>query len=212
MTKGMPEEIKNIIFDIGNVLISYQPEEFHAAQGTAEERIKTYISDIYEGREWQMLDRGTITLRDAIDSIAKRSPLSAAEIASVFEMRDRLLFPLNGNTKLLKPLKNDGIRIFYLSNFPEDMFALLSKRYDFFNEFEGGVVSSHVKLLKPEPEIYRLLLGKYELVAEESLFIDDLERNIEGAARSGFKTLHLPDHRRLKSELQTLFPGIFAED
>ncbi len=209
--KSIPTEgLRNIVFDLGNVLISYDPHKFHLSEGTTESQTSRYISDIYESEEWQMLDRGTICLQDAIDSIASKSTLSAEETASVFEMRNRLLFPLTDNTKLLKPLKKAGYRLFYLTNFPEDMFSLLSKTHRVFSLFEGGVVSSHVKLLKPEAAIYTHLTDKHGIEPSESLFIDDLQRNIDGAARLGFETLHLPDHRKLKQKLQSLFPSVFS--
>lgn len=202
-------EIKCIVFDLGNVLISYQPEIFHIERGATKEETDTFIRDVYHSPEWQLIDKGEITVREAISSIARRSALSAQEIASIFDYREELLFPIVQNTKLLKSLKNAGIDLYFLSNFPEDMFELLSSKHDFFGEFSGGVVSSAEKLLKPQPEIYQLLIERYGLSPEETLFIDDLLPNIEGAAAAGFRTLHLEDHRNLGRELASLFPGVF---
>jgi HAD superfamily hydrolase (TIGR01509 family) len=90
------------------------------------------------------------------------------------------------------------------------MFELLSTKHEFFREFSGGVVSSAEKLLKPQPEIYQVLIERYGLNPKETLFIDDLLPNIEGAAAAGFQTLHLEDHRNLRSELAALFPDLIS--
>lgn len=196
--------LKNLVFDIGNVLVSYQPLEFHLRKGTGRERAMLYLKDIYHSEEWQRLDQGTISLTEAIGSIAEKSSLPLQEIALVFEMREELLFPIAGNTRLLEGLKKRGFGLFFLSNFPEDMFRLLYSQNDFFRLFDGGVVSSAEKILKPQPEIYRLLVKRYGIDPSETLFIDDLLPNIEAAAAEGFVTLHLTDHSMLKSRLESI--------
>jgi len=194
-------KIRNIVFDIGNVLVSYQPLSFHIQKGDTTEMTELFLREIYYSPEWQRLDQGTITLNEAILSIGERSVLTRQEIARVFMMREELLFPLKENTNLLKSLKKRGYTLFYLSNFPEDMFGVLTAKHGFFKWFDGGVVSSAEKLLKPSPEIFRILVSRYNINPSETLFIDDLLPNIEGAASEGFITLHLPDHTQLRKAL-----------
>jgi putative hydrolase of the HAD superfamily len=200
--------IRNIIFDLGNVLISYQPESFHAERGATLEEIRTYIGDVYNSPEWQLIDKGVMSVQEAISSIGSRSVLSHEEIARIFDFREELLFPIENNVKLLKTLKREGFGLYFLSNFPEDMFAVLSKRYNFFLLFDGGVVSSAEKMLKPQPEIYELLLKRYSLETKETIFIDDLLPNILGAESVGLSTIHLARHDDLHRKLAELFPEV----
>ncbi|MFO7573530.1 MAG: HAD family phosphatase [Bacteroidales bacterium] len=199
--------IKTIVFDIGNVLISFRPEVFHRERGVSEEKTAIYLNDIYHGLEWQMIDRGVMTIPEAIRSIAGRSSLSTQEIAGIFTLLEEILFPLSENGKLLKPLKKAGFRLYYLSNFAEEMFARVFRKNDFFSHFNGGILSASVKMLKPEPEIYHELIRKYDIIPAETLFIDDLPANIEAAGAEGFQTLYLPDHTRLREELLRVLPG-----
>ena len=148
---------------------------------------------------------------EAIRSIAARSSLKTHEIAGIFDYLEEVLFALAENGKLLKPLKKAGFRLYYLSNFPEEMFEKISRKNSFFSEFDGGILSAAVRLLKPEPEIYRELISKYGINPAESLFIDDLLPNIEAARAEGFQTLYLPDHTRLSEELLKVLPDFQSD-
>lgn len=204
----MPEmQIKNIVFDVGNVLISFRPDEFHSNRGVSEEKTALYLNDIYHSKEWQMIDRGVMTVPEAIKSIAGKSSLTEQEIAAIFDLLEEVLFPLDENGKLLKGLKKAGYRLYYLSNFPQEMFERVRKKNGFFSNFDGGILSATVRMLKPEPEIYRELIREYALTPAETLFIDDLLHNIEAARAEGFQTLYLPDHTRLREELLRFLPG-----
>lgn len=205
-------KIKNVVFDLGNVLISYNPEDFHLTKGDSPESIELFIRDVYQGPEWQLIDKGEMTVEEAILSIASRSALSEAEIARIFKLREELLFAIDGNALLLKRLKNARFGLYYISNFPEDMFGLLSKKYDFFRFFDGGIYSASIKVLKPDPEIYRRLINNYDLIASESLFIDDLKQNVDAASHEGFVTLHLTKAEALEEELKRLLPEAFVNN
>ena len=146
--------------------------------------------DIFRSPEWLMLDNGTIEVKDAIERIEKRSPLKRAEIVSVFNNRSDIMFPLEDNVKMLPGLKKQGFRLYYLSNFPLDTFFEIKSRYSFFKYFDGGIISAEVKYSKPDPEIYRILLEKYDLKAGECLFIDDTEINIQTAESLGMKVYY----------------------
>lgn len=205
-------QIKNIVFDLGNVLISYLPEEFHIKQGDSPDKIELYLREVYGGPEWQKIDHGLMTVDEAVSSIASRTLMPAQEIARIFDLREELLSEITENTALLKTLKNAQYGLYFISNFPDDLYQILSAKYEFFQLFDGGVVSSAVKLVKPDPEIYRTLLRNHNINPAESLFIDDLEHNIKGAAEVGFSTLHLTQTHKLKEHLMTLVPQAFASN
>jgi epoxide hydrolase-like predicted phosphatase len=181
--------IKNIVFDLGNVLISFRPSEYFD-KNNYPEIIKTKIlSDIFGSKEWHMLDNGEINTLQAITSIAATSSLNKEEIAHIFNLRSELLFPLDQNVRLLPELKKRGFRLFFLSNFPLDLFEEVKTGYYFFKYFDGGVISSEVKVSKPDSRIFSLLLKKYSLIPEECLYIDDIEINVRAGEAAGMKGL-----------------------
>jgi glucose-1-phosphatase len=179
--------VKNIVFDLGNVLISFKPSEYFDKNNYPEAIKAKILTDIFASDEWLMLDNGDITTVDAIDAIAKRSSLNRDEIAHIFNLRTDLMFPLDPNVRLLPALKKRGFKLYYLSNFPLDIFDEVSSGYFFFKHFDGGLISAEAKFSKPDPGIYKILFEKYSILPEESLFIDDNEINVRAAEALGMK-------------------------
>jgi glucose-1-phosphatase len=181
--------IRNIIFDLGNVLLSFKPSEYfdkHKYPSAIKAKI---LSDIFGSKEWLMLDNGEIATQEAINAISKRSSLKLEEIEHIFNLRTDLLFPLDSNIKVLPGLKKRGFKLYYLSNFPLDIFDEVRSGYYFFKYFEGGLISAEAKCSKPDARIYKILMEKYSLIPYESLFIDDLEANVISAQTFGMKCL-----------------------
>jgi len=181
--------IRNIVFDLGNVLISFKPSEYLDTKNYSTEDKARILNDIFFSREWLQLDNGDITLSEAIESIAENSSLSGEEIGYIFKLRKDLMFPLPQNADLLPFLKKQGFRLYFLSNFPGDIFNEIKTDYSFFNYFDGGVISAEVRFSKPDIRIYKILIDKYSLIPEETLFIDDLEINVQAALNTGMKGL-----------------------
>jgi epoxide hydrolase-like predicted phosphatase len=181
--------VKNIVFDLGNVLISFVPSEYLKKKNYPEIIRNTILNDIFRSDEWKMLDNGDITTREAIDAITLKSALKREEIAHIFGLRTEVMFPLDNNVRLLPALKKKGFSLYYLSNFPLDSFEEIRNDYFFFRHFDGGIISSEVKLSKPDVRIYKLFLEKYSLLPEECLYIDDLEENAESARSAGMKAI-----------------------
>lgn len=181
--------IKNIVFDLGNVLISFRPSEFFDKKNYPENIKATILSDIFGSKEWAMLDKGEINTTEAIEAIALKSSLKKEEIAHVFNLRTELMFPLVPNVKLLPELKKRGFRLYFLSNFPMDIFEEIKTGYYFFKYFDGGIISSEAKFSKPDSRIYEILLEKYSLIPKECLYIDDLKINVKAAEAAGMKGL-----------------------
>jgi len=181
--------IKNIIFDLGNVLISFIPSEYLKKKNYPENIRNTILNDIFRSNEWKMLDNGDITLGEAIEELTMKSTLKREEIALVFKMRTEIMFPLDNNVRLLPALKKRGFSLYYLSNFPLDIFEEIKNDYFFFRYFDGGIISAEVKLSKPDERIFSFLLNKYSLNPEESFFIDDNEENVRSAGKLKIKGL-----------------------
>ena len=181
--------IKNIVFDLGNVLISFRPSEFFDKKGYPENIKATILADIFASKEWLRLDNGEINTKEAIEAISLKSSLKREEIAHIFNLRKELIFPLDENVRLLPDLKKRGFRLYFLSNFPMDLFEEVKTDYYFFRYFDGGIISAEAKVSKPDIEFYNILLKKYSLVPEECLYIDDLEINVLVAESLGMKGL-----------------------
>jgi epoxide hydrolase-like predicted phosphatase len=181
--------IRNIIFDLGNVLISFRPSEYFDKNNYPETIKATILSDIFAGKEWLMLDNGEITTPEAIDAIAGKSSLNRKEIDHIFSLRTDLMFPLDQNVKILPELKKRGFRLYYLSNFPLDIFDEIRNGYYFFKHFNGGLISAEAKYSKPATRIYEIFLEKYSLLPGECLFIDDIDINVKAAENIGMKGL-----------------------
>jgi epoxide hydrolase-like predicted phosphatase len=179
--------IKNIVFDLGNVLISFRPAEYFEKKNYPAAIKATILSDIFGSNEWRMLDNGEITTVEAIDGISKKSSLKKEEIAHIFNLRTDLMFPLDTNVRILPDLKKRGFKLYYLSNFPIDIFDEVKSGYYFFKHFDGGLISAEAKFSKPDRRIYEILAERYSLLPEECLYIDDLEVNVSSAENFGMK-------------------------
>ena len=199
---------KNIIFDLGNVLFDFKPEEYLKKKIKEADRIPRLHRQIFQSEEWQMLDRGTITEEDAIKVIIDRNKEDERFIRLAFDNWYEILTPIEASVNVLKDLKAVGYKLYFLSNFHLLAFEYIIKDYDFFKLFDGGIVSYKEKLLKPEAAIYNRLLEEYELRPEESIFIDDTQVNIDGAKKLKIETIlfkNADDLRRKLKDYDLLF-------
>jgi len=173
--------IRNVIFDLGNVLISFRPAEYLEKNNYPPETRNALLTDVFGSREWLMLDNGNLTPDEAIDIISRKSSLKREEIALIFKKRTDIMFPLESNIRILPELKKMGLKLYYLSNFPSDIFGEVKNGYPFFKYFDGGIISADVKFSKPDIRIFQILFEKYGIDPEESFYIDDIESNVRTA-------------------------------
>lgn len=191
---------KNIIFDLGNVLLDFNPKGYLKSK-VSEEKLEDVFKAIFNSEEWVMLDRGTITEKEAINNIINRNNKYKDEINLAFNNWYDLLKPIEDTVEILISLKEHGYKIYYLSNFHELAFGEVTRKNNFFKLFDGGVVSYEEKLIKPEEDIYKLILDRYKLNPSETIFVDDMEANVEGANKVGIKTILFKGPKELKEEL-----------
>ena len=177
--------IKNIVFDMGNVLLRFEPELFIERLGVTPEDRRTLLIEVFRSLEWAKMDRGSLNERQAAELICRRVPerLHSA-VHSLTDQWERPILPVEGSYELVEELKNMGYGLYLLSNASyrqHDYWSLIpcSKFFD------GTLISADVKLVKPQPEIYRLLFEKFSLVPEECFFVDDSPANVEGAGFCG---------------------------
>lgn len=188
---------KNVIFDIGNVLLSFNPMKYLKEKGLGE-RSEHIYKEIFLSKEWLSLDRGTITEKEAIEIYISRNKDYEDDIRSVFDGWYSILTPIEETVEILKLLKINGYSLYYLSNFHHLAFEHILEEYEFFKLFEGGVVSYKEKLLKPEKEIYESLVNKYNLNPQESIFVDDTKINIEAAEKLNIKGIVFENPNQFK--------------
>lgn len=194
---------KNVIFDLGNVLLNFNPKEY-LKNKISDEKIDEVYKAIFNSEEWVMLDRGTISEKEAIKNIVNRNIDYGDEITLAFKDWYDLLTPIEETVEVLNDLKENGYDTYYLSNFHKLAFAEVTKKNKFFELFNGGVVSYAEKLIKPEEDIYKLILDRYKLNPSETIFVDDMDLNIEGANKVGIKTILFKGAKNLKEELNNL--------
>jgi len=195
--------IKNIIFDLGNVLLDFNAEVYVKSKIT-EEKVEEIYKCIFQSAEWPMLDRGTISEEEAKTNIINRNIENEQLINLVFENWYDILIPIEISVDVLKKLKNNGYKVYYLSNFHLAAFEYVTKKHDFFKTFDGGVVSYMEKLLKPEKEIYEKIIEKYNLEPSQTVFIDDMKKNVNAAMKLGLNGILLKNPKELRVELEKL--------
>lgn len=173
--------IRNILFDMGNVLIYFDRNLFMDRLGVSEADKKLLMREVFVSLEWARMDRGSMTDEEAAESVCRRLPQRLHDTArKLVGMWDRPILPIPGMYELVEELKGKGYGIYLLSN------ASL-RQHDYWPRieasrfFDGTLISSDEGVVKPQPEIYHLILQRFGLKAEECFFVDDVPANIEGA-------------------------------
>ena len=177
--------IRNILFDMGNVLIYFDRNLFMDRLGVAEADKKLLMREVFLSVEWVRMDRGSMVEADAVASCCKRLPEWLHDAAEkLIQMWDRPILPIPGMYELIEELKAKGYGIYLLSNasFRQHEYW---PRIEASRFFDGTLISADEGVMKPQPEIYRLILERFNLKAEECFFIDDVPANIEGALYCG---------------------------
>jgi putative hydrolase of the HAD superfamily len=177
--------IKNILFDMGNVLIHFDRKAFLDRLDISEEDKQLLLREVFLSVEWVQMDRGTLREETAEPLMCQRMPeyLHSAVHSLVSEWDDPML-PIAGMAELVEELKEKGYGIYLLSNASIRQHAYWPK-IPGWQFFDGKVISADEKVMKPHPDYYRIALERFDLKPEECFFIDDVPANIEGALYCG---------------------------
>ena len=169
--------IKNIIFDLGNVIINYDQDKI-INNFTIDENEKIFIKEkIFKSPEWNLLDLGQITNNAAIEEIQKRNDIKYNKLINIFLHEWYKTQPINEDiVEIAKKLKERNYNIYVLSNMAKETYEYF-KNIDFFKVCNGIVISSHENVKKPDERIFNILLTRYKLNPKECLFIDDDDTN-----------------------------------
>ena len=195
--------IKNILFDMGNVLIHFDRKVFLDRLDVTEEEKQQLLREVFLSVEWVQMDRGTLAEPEAEVQICRRLPehLHPA-VHSLVSLWDEPMLPVLGMAELLEELKQNGYGIYLLSNASIRQHEYWPK-IPGWQFFDGKVISADEKIMKPHPDYYRIALERFGLKPEECFFIDDVPANIEGALFCGISgAVFHKDISLLRSQLR----------
>jgi putative hydrolase of the HAD superfamily len=198
--------IRNVVFDAGGVLLKWDPPAVIARLHPDAETHAIIRRQIFEHQDWLEFDRGTYDEAAAAEHFARLSGRSIDETRALIRATREALVPIEGTITLLDELVAAGVHLYLLSNMPVSTFEYLLARYPFFAHFKHHVISGAILMVKPEPAIYKHLVEKTGIVPAESVFIDDLLKNIVAARESGFHTIQFHDPESCRAELRTYLP------
>jgi haloacid dehalogenase superfamily, subfamily IA, variant 3 with third motif having DD or ED len=180
--------IRNMVFDIGNVLMDFRWKEYmRSLFGEDETLIQTINQGIWHNGCWAAMDKGEMDGAATLRSAVAFAPQYEKEIKLTLDSVAHAFHKFEYSIPWIQELKRMGLNVYYLSNYSAFSVAANPDVLDFIPYMDGGVFSFEVKAVKPEPEIYRCLCEKFGLKPEECLFTDDVPANVKGAQACGFQ-------------------------
>ncbi|ASK28693.1 HAD family hydrolase [Chryseobacterium sp. T16E-39] len=194
--------ITNIIFDFGGVLMDWNPRYFFKTYFNDDDKMEYFLTHIAQSEWNEEQDRGR-SLMEGTDIQVMKFPDWEKELRAYYDNWHVMLkSDIPQNVAVLKKLSKTDYHLYGLTNWSEETFPYALENYDFFQLFGGKiVVSGAEKLIKPDPKIWHLLLERYNIQADESVFIDDNPKNIEMAKTLGFHTIQVFPETNLEKEL-----------
>jgi putative hydrolase of the HAD superfamily len=194
----------NLVFDLGGVVVRWDPEAIVAGV-FSDPAIRAKVKrGVFEDPDWLELDRGTLGREEAIARAAKRTGVPVGEIKRLLHAVPPSLVLFPDTVDLLYRLKRKGYPLYCLSNMHFASIEHLEQTHTFWDVFEGRVISCRLQLCKPEAGIYEHLLQTYGLEPGKTLFIDDVQKNLDAAAKLGIRTLRFESAAQCERELAAL--------
>ena len=180
--------IKNIILDVGRVLVAWQPEEAMRELGIAEEIVERLAKALFESGVWNEADRGVLSDDEFLELAIRQVPECEAEVRLFWDNVDKAIWQLPYVKLWIKAMKKAGYGVYILSNYGSWTYEKTKEvALDFLEKVDGAIFSYEVKQIKPSAAIFQALCEKYSLKPEECVFLDDLPANIEGAKNFGMQ-------------------------
>lgn len=196
--------IRNIIFDIGNVLTDWRWKDFLHDKGFDDDMIARIGRATVETPTWLEFDHGMLTTEELMAQFVQNDPGLEHEFHVAFDDVHGMVVPRDYAIPWIRELKGKGYRVYYLSNFSKIAEEQCADSLSFIPYTDGGILSYKVQLVKPDPEIYRTLLRQYGLKADESVFIDDLPVNVDAAVGQGMHGIVFESREQATAELKKL--------
>lgn len=196
--------IRNIIFDIGNVLTDYRWKEFLEDKGFDKDMVQRIAKASVQSPVWNEIDRGVWSMEELMQTFIRQDPEIEEELRRAYGNITGMVTKRAYAIPWIQELREKGYRVYYLSNFSEKAYEDCADALDFLPYTDGGILSYREKLVKPDPEIYRRLLSRYSLEARESVFLDDTALNVEAAERLGIHGICFRTKEQAEEELRGL--------
>lgn len=196
--------ITNVVFDIGNVLAGFEWEAFYRGFGHSEEILQKLAKATVKSPFWNEMDRGRLQTEEILDCFIQNDPSIEKEIREVFQNVKQMITRYDYAIPWIREVKEKGCRVYVISNFAEKPYQDCSEALDFLSETHGAVLSYQEQMIKPSPEIYRLLCSRYGLKPEECVFIDDMPVNVEAAIEQGMRGILFRSLEQAKKELNEM--------
>lgn len=189
--------MKNIIFDVGDVLFDYRPIEMFMEIGISPEEASRLDDEMFFDPLWHILDLGTLSEEEVIVEYEKKYPDDAKEIRWFIEHGEKMHVARPKVWERVHRLKEAGYGIYLLSNYSENLFRKHTDGASFMNDIDGMVVSYQIHIAKPDDGIYQYLFKKYQLNPAECIFFDDRQENVDGAIRNGMDSVRITSQEQL---------------
>jgi putative hydrolase of the HAD superfamily len=201
----------NIIFDFGAVIFGWEPSalvrEVFPQHAKTDAQAMQLARSVFSHDDWHSFDAGKLSVQEIVERTHARTALPLQALADLVHSIGIRLPPIPESIKVLSELRAQrdagaDMKLFYLSNMPAPYARVLEKKHDFIGWFDDGIFSGDVKLIKPDPGIFRLATQRFGLPAHsQTIFIDDLQANIEASLAHGWRGVHLPNASMLRSKL-----------
>lgn len=194
----------NLVFDLGGVVVRWDPDAIIAGVFKDEDKRARVREGVFAHPDWLELDRGTLGRDDAITRAAQRTGVPVPDIRRLLHAVPPSLVVFPDTVELLHRLKRKEYPLYCLSNMHFASIEYLEKTHTFWEVFRGRVISCRLNLCKPEPAIYEHLLRTFGLEAKDTIFIDDVQKNLDAAAQLGIRTLRFENAAQCERELRAL--------
>lgn len=197
--------IRNIVFDVGNVLVPWDPAGIET-RAFGKERVEAdgFVPPLRGHPIWLAVNRGELSLEEAKLRYVADHGFAPGDIDALWEAL-YASFPLIEDTRaIMGELKSAGYRLFAITDNVHEIVAQLKRDYDFFDMFEVAAVSAELGFLKPDPRIYQWLLDTAGITVGESVFLDDVQRNVDGAKAVGMEAFVFTTAAKAREDLRTL--------
>ncbi len=196
--------IKNIVFDIGNVLVDFRLKEFLAEKGFDGPMIKRLLKASVMSPYWEQFERADITEQEAMKAFVDLDPEIEKELNEAFSNIHGMLTIREYAIPWIRSLKETGYRVYYLSNYSKKAYDECQDSLAFMKDMDGGFLSFQQRMTKPDPRMYTSFLERFGLSAQECAFIDDTEENVAVAEDLGFHGIVFRSYEDARERLAAL--------
>jgi epoxide hydrolase-like predicted phosphatase len=195
--------VRNVVMDLGGVMLEWNPDHLLTPIQPDADLRRQLRSEIFS-HDWRLFDRGHLSEAELIERLQIATGQTRDQVDQIMHAVRGALLEKTETVKLVRTLLAHGYDLYCLSNMPVPMYEHLRRQHTFWDVFQGIVISGEIQMMKPEPEIYLHLLQRFGLRAEESVFIDDLQVNVDAAIGVGLHAIRFQDAAQCQRDLETL--------